>query len=672
MLSMYPSARRRSWRSLIVACLALLAATAVAIQPLSADAHTTSRTRAASAARVVPRPLTLASIRSARADRTLVADAKALRLCLRSHPQACAAQRQAVQRAGSTLALAERRLAKAARAGGRHGSKRGRASTLRSPELSVSGQSLKWTHIRRIQDYVLESKVPDQAAQYSVVEGTSATPPPVPGVTVSYSVRTAVDGSAWSSEVSISYPLPTKKTDVETEKPVETKKPAETKKPVETEKPAEKVDTQAAPVLKLSKKALTWNKVGGVSTYVLMQRTAGQAAEYSAVSGSSFTPTPIPGATVYYSIRTAVDGSAWAPEVSMVFPAAVTEEPAKSEKHEEKVTPPKEESKTPPTEETTPPVETERSTGSFEMAMVPGSLAETEPGIIKELGAHSVRMEFELSSPISELAKYVEEYARQGIRVMPLVGFESTFPSPTEVKVLASWAAEFGPGGTFWQGKSYPANVAMTTIEFGNETSYTYQWSDNSEGAVASRAQTYATLFKEGYEAIHAANSHVGMLAQADDGDTGDSIWVDNMFKAVPNLGQIVAGWTVHPYGPEWATRIDALISQTQANGASSSIPIYVTEWGVASDNGRCLSDNYGWNKCMSYSEAAKVLGSAINGMIARYGSRLRAVYLYQAQDLSESGASTNRDEYFGALQYNGATKGAYTQEVHTLLTEHP
>jgi hypothetical protein len=278
------------------------------------------------------------------------------------------------------------------------------------------------------------------------------------------------------------------------------------------------------------------------------------------------------------------------------------------------------------------------------MGIVPESMANTEPDIIKSLGGHSVRMEFEIGAPASQLAPIVEGYARDGIRVMPLVGFDKTLPTSAQARSIATWAAEFGPGGSFWQGKSFPAGTAMTTIEFGNETSYSYQFSDNSTSAVAARAQTYALRFKEAYEAIHAVNPQVGMLAQADDGDSGASTWVDNMFKAVPNLAGLVAGWTVHPYGPEWQPRLDRLISQTQAVGAPSSIPIYITEWGLATDNGRCLSDNYGWNKCMSYQEAADALGSTVAGMRARYGSRLRGFYLYQAQDQGPSGTSTNRE----------------------------
>ena len=50
-----------------------------------------------------------------------------------------------------------------------------------------------------------------------------------------------------------------------------------------------------------------------------------------------------------------------------------------------------------------------------------------------------------------------------------------------------------------------------------------------------------------------------------------------NMFKAVPDLGSYVAGWTIHPYGPNWATRIDSTVNSTQTAG-SRDLPIWVTE----------------------------------------------------------------------------------------------
>ncbi|HYM54881.1 MAG TPA: hypothetical protein VES97_05925, partial [Solirubrobacteraceae bacterium] len=171
--------------------------------------------------------------------------------------------------------------------------------------------------------------------------------------------------------------------------------------------------------------------------------------------------------------------------------------------------------------------------------------------------------------------------------------------------------------------------------------------------------------------AIAQSGAHVGLLGIADQYG-GHTTWVEAMFRAVPDLGRRVAGWTVHPYGADWRTPIDDLIAGTRAHGAPSDIPIYVTEWGLSTDDGRCLGDNFGWNDCMTYEEAANVLASTVGAMRSRYGSRLGAFYLFQARDQKPSGASTDREGYFGALRSDLAPKGAYTAEVRSLLTANP
>ncbi len=76
----------------------------------------------------------------------------------------------------------------------------------RAPLLAVSGKTLKWARVDRLDRYLLKSKAAGRPAKYAVVRGTSVTPPPVPGVVVHYSVRTTAHQSAWAPERSISYP----------------------------------------------------------------------------------------------------------------------------------------------------------------------------------------------------------------------------------------------------------------------------------------------------------------------------------------------------------------------------------------------------------------------------------------------------------------------------------
>jgi hypothetical protein len=392
-------------------------------------------------------------------------------------------------------------------------------------------------------------------------------------------------------------------------------------------------DTLSAPTMSVSGTTVTWTSIAGVSSYVFVRKVPGHAAQYSIVNGTSITPPAVPGATVSYGVRTNVSASTWANEVTVAYP-------------------------TDPTPSPTPgPVD-----GTFKMGVVAGSALSYELSFLKALGAHTARIEFGIGTSASSMASVIDAYARAGIRPLLLATFYGRTPTTAEAQSLAGWAAMYGPGGSFWAGKSYPANTAVTDIEFGNETSYSYQFSDNSLSTYAARAQSYALRAKDAASAIAAANPNVGLLVQGDNA-VNQSAWVVNMLKAVPDLGQRVAGWTIHPYGPNWASRIDSTINSAAAAG-SRALPIWVTEWGISTDNGRCLSDNYGFDKCMSYSTAASVLHTALAGMVSRYGSRLGAFFLYQAHDQAASGTQTGREAYFGAEQSGGSTKGAYTTEA--------
>jgi hypothetical protein len=288
---------------------------------------------------------------------------------------------------------------------------------------------------------------------------------------------------------------------------------------------------------------------------------------------------------------------------------------------------------------------------------------------MQPLGAKVVRVEFDISQPASDLRATIAAHAANGTRVLPLAGFYMTMPTAAQARNLANWAREFGPGGTFWAGRS-DGQFAIREIEFGNETSYGYQYGDSwDQPSYGARAREYALRFRDAQEAVRAANAGVGLLAQADDANMGAG-WVNGMFDAVPDLGSRVAGWTIHPYGPRsnWEPRLNRLASQTAARGASSAIPIYITEWGLASDNGRCLSNNYGWDPCMTYATAASALHSTVADMRALWGSRLRALFLYQGHDQRASGATSEREHYFGALRSDLSDKGAYSAEVRSFL----
>ena len=291
-----------------------------------------------------------------------------------------------------------------------------------------------------------------------MVHGTSATPPPVPGVTVTYLVRTAEHSSRWSNAVKVAYPpAPTSPT------PTPTPPAGNT---------GEELNLKAAPQLRASGQTLTWNLVAGVSSYVLMTAVPGQGETFTSVSGTSFTPPAVPGKTVAYSIRTAVDGSAWAPNVTIAYPAPPAEPPA-----------------------TGPSIGVSGSEG-FQPGINSGTNPQDYLGA-SILGAKIVRIEMPIGAPASALESIVANYAAKGIRVAPLASFYGRVPTPAEAQNLAGWAKAFGPGGTFWAKRS-DGSLAIRSIEFGNETSYGYQYGDSAGSpSYQERAKNYALRLKE-------------------------------------------------------------------------------------------------------------------------------------------------------------------------------
>jgi hypothetical protein len=77
-------------------------------------------------------------------------------------------------------------------------------ATAAAPRLSAIGETLFWTATSRENRYVLRVKIPGVAPTETVIAGTTARPPAVPGVTGHYRVRARARGR-WSNGVSISY-----------------------------------------------------------------------------------------------------------------------------------------------------------------------------------------------------------------------------------------------------------------------------------------------------------------------------------------------------------------------------------------------------------------------------------------------------------------------------------
>ncbi|HEY4812633.1 MAG TPA: hypothetical protein VIH71_16410 [Solirubrobacteraceae bacterium] len=604
--------------AVFVALLTFAAASGAASQAKHSSSTRNHRLFAIAASRSVPRPLAVAAAVSRNADRNLVTKAKRLKKCLAAHPtqpSACSAARSALQNAGSQLKRAQSKLASIAggsaspayRAGY---SRSGWYSLLQAPKLAVSGEKLSWTQVAGVVNYVFVRKVPGQPDQYSTVSGTSVTPPPVPGVTVTYSVRTAVNGSSWASEESISYPEPAGTTPGEHE--------TETEAPHGEPTPTETVDTQAAPKLVASGLKLSWNPVGDVSAYVLAIKVPGKAEQFTEVSGTSFTPPVVAGMTVGYSVRTAVDGSAWSPEVAISYPSMSTPPP-----------PPPPPSEEPKAEETpSGSILTSSMWVGVDVGGWPSTFAADVAG-----AASYVRVNSQSSVP---------GYTAAGLHVIDLLLDENS-------------AGVSGLNATEYAAKAVAAvkaNPKMAALEVLNEPGNEWGAMGPNAGS-ATNAAAYDHLLKVLHEALVAnfGNSYPPVLASYDGGE-GPTTWGQEMWAAEPNVGNYINGITMHSYGGTSNRAHSALGDRGQIEAAHAqhpNIPIYVTEVGWPTAVGQpSTGDSFQWTEA----EQAQNVTNFVNW--AKGTGYIQDVTIFNYRDYG-----TN--DFYGIETASGAHKLSYT-----------
>jgi hypothetical protein len=583
-----------------------MARTAAARTAAANTATSRSSRRSATAhAAKISQSLHSAARTDRQADRALVTSARATGACLIAHPHGCTGDKRLVQRAGEQLTADERRLAQIVDGGVSDGA---RAATAAVPVLSVHGQTLRWTSVPRVKTYIGVRHIPGRGREYAVIEGTSFTPPPVLGSTVSYSVRAAVNGSAWAAPVSITYSSQT-------------------------------VNTKAAPKLTVSGQTLSWSRVGNVKTYVSVRKAPGQEYQFEVVNGTSTTPPAVPDASVLYSARTNVEGSTWAAPVTISYPAATpaaeelseapaeqviekpaekpTEKPAEKpptekpvekpaeqpiEKPAEKPTekpaeqPPAEQpteqpaekpaeqpAEQPPTEK---PVEKPAEQPTSGTGEGPGGQPPSEPssagqgelggpfvkGINANLAGWGVNNTPAIASEMSSLGvnwerealdwseaepqkgvfdwssfdQVVTEANANHITLLPIVGYAPSWASPGDSADYAAFVA----AAVARYGPGTTANLKWW--ELWNEPYFAYAWSGHTP-----EPEAYGRDVLAAAEAAKHVSPSVKLLIAADyqeAAQTGGSspeekTWINDMFTAAPTLGKWIDGVSVHPYG---------------------------------------------------------------------------------------------------------------------------
>jgi hypothetical protein len=306
----------------------------------------------------------------------------------------------------------------------------------------------------------------------------------------------------------------------------------------------------------------------------------------------------------------------------------------------------------------------------FTVGMVSGPAVAWEAGLTFAGNLHPkvVRVPLQIGASVSSVQNQVAGLAAKGEQALLMAEFYGSIPSTSQAQSLANWARAFGPGGTFWKGRA-DGNLAVRYIEFGNETNESYQFGGVGSGSsYIARAQNYARRAKEAVDAIHYfGNPNVGLLVQGDNGGCGCSQWVDGMFSAVPDLNHRIAGWTIHPYGPKsrYGPIIDQTVRDTAKHG-DTTLPFFITEYGIATNNGQCLDSNYNWPTCLTYQQAADSLRGAIADLHQTYGRRLAELYIFEQRGMGSDPKS--REDNFGALKSDGSPKGVFTDEIRNQL----
>jgi hypothetical protein len=552
------------------------------------------------------------------------------------------------------------------------------ASTLTAPTINVSGQTLQWTPTTGVSQYVFVRKVPGQTDQYSVVTGTSTTPPAVPGATVHYSVRTNVAGSAWAKEVAITYP-------------------ATSTAP----------STKAAPQISVSGGTVTWNAVTGVSSYVLATIVPGKATTYSVLTTTSVTPAAVPGVSARYAVRTNVEGSAWSSEVSIAYPAvATTTTTAKTTASTTAstttttirtttiaaTTSTTTAATTSATTATTTTSSSVRPSGSeteapFGLPFVKGIVTNIEgwglsnlPQIDSEmntLGVNWARENLSWASIEPERGVFhwsafdslISAAKADGVTILPLaLTLAPSWASPGDSADYAAFVKaavlRYGPG----------TSANLSWWELGNEPYFAQSW-----GGSSAEPEAYARDFAAASEAAKGINASAKMLVAADYQDNAqvggltqwEMSWVDSMFAAVPSLGHLVDGVAVHLYGGDpalplaapggfrdtsgqWAfARVDTIREKFLAHGVN--VPFWITEAGWST-----------WE--MSEATQAKYYTDLAPAIAAR--PWIRALFPFCLREFQSP--ATNNQTGFGLLKFGSwEPKLAFTALEKGLTTLH-
>jgi Cellulase (glycosyl hydrolase family 5) len=448
------------------------------------------------------------------------------------------------------------------------------------------------------------------------------------------------------------------------------------------------VALRRAPRLAVSHKTLKWARVDRLNSYFLKSKAPGRPAKYTVVRGTSITPKALPGATVGYSVRTAVAGSAWAPETTISYTSSGgasgtdsgssgsgTSAPSAPTPGAPGAAAPAPEALSTGTIEPSGPSSEAPGTGPTSSTLPSESLSEPfvegveenpdgwgEPAVaqvgkeVHELGAGWVRVDLPwkevMPSPgvydWSYFDKVVHNTEALGLHILPILGYAPSWTSPTDAagyaQFVAAAVARYGPG----------TSANLQWFELWNEPYFSYTWDGKTP-----EPEAYARDVLAAAEASKKIVPSVKLLVAAEyaDGEEAggssrwETSWVPDMFTAVPDLGKWIDGVAVHPYGDdpalpvaepggfrdasgEWSfQRIDTIHEQFLAHGVN--VPFWITEVGWSTYN-------------MSEAEQAHDYSDLIPQVAQR--PWIRALFSYCLREVQEH--PTDSESQTGLLKY--------------------
>lgn len=380
-----------------------------------------------------------------------------------------------------------------------------------------------------------------------------------------------------------------------------------------------------APQVTLSGATISWKSVPGAKGYVLGRKVSSQDYHYSAVNGTSTTPQALPGQTVYYWVRTQTSHSTWSAAITITYPAqggpsagtssitsAATATVSQGGGSSE-LTPGSAIASTTSNSGTNGPIESSSSQNfpstNFGEPFVKGVNVQLngwgEPtqvaNEIENLGAGWVRADLAWSSVMPSPGEYdwssfdevIKDAQANGLHVLPVLGYAPSWTEPSNAAAYAEFVAaavaRYGPG----------TQANLKWFELWNEPYCSYAWSGQTPNPEA-----YARDVRAAAQAAKQIAPSAKLLIAADYQDsaqTGGSspwqtTWIDDMFSAVPDLGEWIDGVAVHPYGDDpseplaerggwkdakgqWAfQRIDTIREKFLQHGVN--VPFWITEEG--------------------------------------------------------------------------------------------